>query len=170
MRFRTPRSRRNTMLYASAVNVVDITLIPAIAGTSLFRSLWFPCRIAPPPIRNSSGSTKLKNAALGLRQNIFRSRRYWRQLSKSTSLIGGQLQIHVLQTRAPHAQLLQAFALLQGLCREFVQQLCRILGLSLDPLSVRTPIGDRVLLRAGWVAGWVGHQIPWRPDRQHPPV
>ncbi len=73
------------MLYASAVNVVDITLMPAIAGTSRLSWCWLPCRIAPPPTRNSSGSTKLKNAALGLRQNMCRSRRYWRHESAIAS-------------------------------------------------------------------------------------
>ena len=34
--------------------------------------------LAPNSARNSSGSRKLKNAALGLRQNILRSSRYWR--------------------------------------------------------------------------------------------
>src|SRR5436853_363859 len=55
------------MLYASAVNVVAITLIAAIAGISRLSWCWLPARIAPPPARNSSGSRKLKNAALGWR-------------------------------------------------------------------------------------------------------
>src|SRR5271168_3991221 len=106
MRFNTPRSRRNTMLYASAVNVVDITLMPAIDGTSLLRSCWLPLRIAPAPARNSSGSRKLKNAALGLRQNMRRSRRYWRQLSASASGIGRQFQINILERRSSDRELL----------------------------------------------------------------
>src|SRR5205807_8595740 len=99
------------MLNASAVNVVDITLIPAIPGTITFRSCWLPCRIAPKNARNSSGSRKLKNAALGLRQNSLRSSRYWRQASSATSatiggllLARGQVQIHVLERRARDAQ------------------------------------------------------------------
>src|SRR5579871_6402937 len=103
------------MLYASAVNVVAITLIAPIAGSSLSRSLWLPLRIAPPAARNSSGSTKLKKAALGLRQNMRRSRRYWRQPSRTVSGIGGQLQVDVLERRAPDAELLQAPALGQRL-------------------------------------------------------
>src|SRR4051812_17158044 len=110
------------MLYASAVKVVAITLIAAIAGSSLSRSRWLPLKIAPPAARNSSGSTKLKNAALGLRQNILRSSRYWRQPSARTlgprepvglarSCIGRQLQVDVLERGAPDSQLAQAPAL-----------------------------------------------------------
>src|SRR6476619_7294213 len=98
------------MLYASAVKVVDITLSPAIEGTSLSRSCWLPERIAPPPARNSSGNTKLKKAALGLRQNMRRSSRYWRQPRTSASGIGGQLQVDVLERRSPDGQLVQALA------------------------------------------------------------
>src|SRR5712691_10660071 len=106
------------MLYESAVNVVDITLMPAIAGSSLSRSRWLPLRIAPPPARNSSGSRKLKNAALGLRQNMRRSSRYWRQPSASASGIGRQLQVDVLERRSRHRQLLQALAARERLARE----------------------------------------------------
>ena len=38
----------------------------------------------PEQHRKSNGSTKLKKAALGLRQNILRSRRYWRQTAAVT--------------------------------------------------------------------------------------
>src|SRR5919205_4201481 len=100
MRFNTPCSRRNVMLNASAVNVVDITLIPAMPGTITFRSCWLPCRIAPKKARNSNGSRKLKNAALGLRQNSRRSSRYCRQVRARSDLIGGQLQVDLLQRRA----------------------------------------------------------------------
>src|SRR5580700_6629669 len=104
-----------------------MTLMPAIIGTSRSSWCWLPLSAAPAPARNSSGSTKLKNAALGLRQNILRSRRYWRQLSASASgtaglpglgrsgvggrvrageLVGvvlrGQLQIDVLERGASH--------------------------------------------------------------------
>src|SRR5947209_15560813 len=40
---------------------------------------WLPLKMAPKKVRNSSGSMKLKKAALGLRQNSRRSRRYCRQ-------------------------------------------------------------------------------------------
>ena len=76
------------MLKARAENVVDITLIPAIPGTITFRSCWLPWKMAPKKTRNSSGSRKLKKAALGLRQNSRRSSRYWRQASARASLIG----------------------------------------------------------------------------------
>src|ERR1700745_1144550 len=111
MRLSTPRSRRNTMLYASAVNVVGIRLIPAIAGTRRWSWCWLPLSAAPAPARISSGSRKLKNAALGLRQNMRRSRRYWRQLRASASGIGGgQLEIHVLERRASYRQLVELLA------------------------------------------------------------
>src|SRR5436190_18726249 len=101
-------------------------------GTITFSSCWFEWKIAPKKARNSSGRRKLKNAALGLRQNSRRSRRYWRQASVSTSaiqallsardrrafyarthrrLLGGrQLQIDVLQRGARHRQSLEALA------------------------------------------------------------
>src|SRR5271167_2230539 len=109
------------MLYASAVKVVDITLIPAIAGSSLSRSCCLPLRIAPPASRITSGSRKLKKAALGLRQNMRRSRRYWRQPSRSVSLIGGQLQVHVLECRPRHGELLQVPPASQRLGGQLVQ-------------------------------------------------
>src|SRR5690349_9871819 len=104
-RLSTPCSRRNVMLKASAVKVVDITLIPAIPGTITFRSCWLPWKIAPKNARNSSGSRKLKNAALGLRQNRRRSSRYWRQARTAISaillLVGRvarrQLEVDVLE-------------------------------------------------------------------------
>ena len=67
---------------ASAENVVAITLMPAIPGTITSRSESLPAKIAPNSARNSSGSAMLKNAALGLRQNIRRSSRYWRQAAR----------------------------------------------------------------------------------------
>src|ERR1700677_1070613 len=178
MRLSTPRSRRKTMLYASAVNVVDITLIPAIEGTSLFRSCWLPLRIAPPAARNSSGSAKLKNAALGLRQNILRSRRYWRQLKGSASGIpvpgrcGGQLQIDVLERRAPHRQLLQAPSFRQRLAGQLVQQRRRVLRLELHEIAGRVAIGDLVAQPAepARLVAPTDAELPRRPDREYPPV
>ena len=67
------------MFIASALNVVDMMLIPAMPGTITSRLSWLPLKIAPNSARNSSGRKKLKNAAVGLRQNIRRSRRYWCQ-------------------------------------------------------------------------------------------
>src|SRR3984893_18493953 len=97
--------------------------MPAMAGISRFSSCWFPCRIAPPPPRNSSGSRKLKNAALGLRQNMRRSRRYWRQASTDASrtsvarpralvrlLVCGQFEVKVLQRGPADGELGQRLA------------------------------------------------------------
>src|SRR5437588_2708124 len=106
------------MLNARAVNVVDITAMPAMPGTITFRACWLPWRIAPKNARNSSGSRKLKNAALGLRQNSRRSSRYCRHASATPSatddrlrgLLGcagrlrGQLEVDVLERRARHGE------------------------------------------------------------------
>src|SRR3954468_19976861 len=89
MRLSTPCSRRNVTFIASALNVVDMMDMPAMPGTITFRSLCEPLKIAPNSPRNSSGSRKLKNAALGLRQNIRRSSRNWYQASVSVSDMGG---------------------------------------------------------------------------------
>src|SRR5436309_14255883 len=98
MRLSTPDSRRNVRLKASAENVVDSTAIPAMPGTMTLRSFWLDEKIAPKKTRNSSGSRKLKNAALGLRQNRRRSRRYCLHVSATASgLIGGQLEVDLLQ-------------------------------------------------------------------------
>src|SRR4051794_20039899 len=117
MRFSTPCSRRNVRFMASALNVVDITASPAIPGTITFSVFWSPEKIAPNRARNSSGSAKLKNAALGLRQNIRRSSRYWRQVSASASgthrllaLLGGELEVYLLERRAGDRQVAQPLA------------------------------------------------------------
>src|SRR3954462_5410376 len=124
IRFRTPCSRRNVMFMASALNVVDITLMPAMPGTITSRLSWLPPKIAPNSARNSSGRKKLKNAADGLRQNIRRSRRYWcqarvasvtgrRLLGLGLGLgalrhgLGGELEIDVLERRAAHRKVLE---------------------------------------------------------------
>src|ERR1700716_452255 len=171
MRLSTPRSRRKTMLEASAVKVVDITLIAAIAGTRRLSSCWLSLRMIPPPARNSSGSRKLKNAALGLRQNMRRSRRYWRQARISApgapvasraaprsravpccsapgSAIRRQLQVHVLERGTRDAQLRQGLATRQGLAGELVEQARRVLGLALDQLAVAIAVGDAVVRAA----------------------
>jgi hypothetical protein len=67
---------------ASAENVVDITAMPAMPGTMTCRLASSSAKIAPNRARKSSGSRKLKNAALGLRQNILRSSRYWRHAAR----------------------------------------------------------------------------------------
>src|SRR3954469_15321170 len=91
MRLSTPCSRRNVRLIASALNVVDMTLMAAMPGTITFRLLWSPPKIAPNRARNKSGRKKLKNAADGFRQNIRRSRRYWCQARTAVSATGGRL-------------------------------------------------------------------------------
>ena len=70
------------MFMARAEKVVDITAIPAMPGTMTCRFASLSAKIAPNSARNSSGSMKLKNAALGLRQKIRRSSRYWRQAAR----------------------------------------------------------------------------------------
>src|SRR6185312_6919934 len=87
-------------------------LIPAMPGTMTFRSFCEPANTAPKSARKMSGRAKLKNAALGLRQNIRRSRRYWRQTSAASDtagllLLGGQLEVDVLERRACDAQVAQ---------------------------------------------------------------
>src|SRR3954451_9916105 len=91
MRFSTPCSRRKVMFIASALNVVDMTLIPAMPGTITSRLSWLPPKMAPNSARKSSGRKKLKNAADGLRQNIRRSRRYWCQARTAESATGARL-------------------------------------------------------------------------------
>src|SRR5215210_6969613 len=118
MRLSTPCSRRNVIFIASALNVVDITLMPAIPGTITSRFSWLPPKIAPNRARKSSGRKKLKNAADGLRQNIRRSRRYWCQARTVESAtgegllglrgrLGGELEVDVLERRARHGQVAQ---------------------------------------------------------------
>ena len=95
------------MFIASAVNVVAMIVMPAMPGTITSRFFWSPEKIAPNSSRKISGRTKLKNAAVGLRQNIRRSRRYWRQARATVSGtahllagVGGQLEVDVLERRA----------------------------------------------------------------------
>src|SRR4051812_28590902 len=108
------------MFIASALNVVDITLMPAMPGTITSRLSWSPPKIAPNSARNSSGRKKLKNAADGLRQNIRRSRRYWCQARTAESGtgrrllrlglglgLGGELEVDVLERRPRHGQVAQ---------------------------------------------------------------
>src|SRR5437764_339795 len=148
-----PCSRRNVMLNASAVNVVDITAMPAIPGTITFRSCWLPCRIAPKNARNSSGRRKLKNAALGLRQNSRRSSRYCFQASATASLIawalvgGGQLQVHILQRWAGDRQSLEPLPARERGCGQLVQKLRRIVGLPLHQAPVAVAVGNSIRSR-----------------------
>src|ERR671917_573696 len=122
-------------------------LIPAMPGTRTSRLSWSPANTAPNSARNSSGRTKLKNAALGLRQNIRRSRRYWRHASPSSAIAGlrsgggrpsggggvlGQVEVDVLERRARDGQVAQRLAARQRRGRQLVQQAGRVLGLAGD--------------------------------------
>src|SRR3954468_13774424 len=122
MRLSTPASRRYVRLKASAENVVASTLIPAIPGTITLRSFWLALKIAPNSPRNSSGSRKLKNAALGLRQNSRRSRRYCLHVRATSDLIGGELKVDLLERRADHLEVLEALAAREGVTGQLVQE------------------------------------------------
>src|SRR5689334_22929066 len=117
----------------------------------------------PPPARNSNGSRKLKKAALGLRQNMRRSRRYCFHARMATSAIGGQLQVQVLERRAAHAQLLEALAAGERFGCELSQQPCGIVRLELDQLAVLIAVGDAI-------DGRPGAELPGRADREDAPV
>src|SRR5262249_43320841 len=105
------------MLCASALNVVASTFMPAIPGTMMSRSFWLPARL-PITTRKMIGITMLKTAAAGLRQNMARSRRYWRHASAESDtddilgLLVGQLEVDVLQRRARDRQLVDLLAAL----------------------------------------------------------
>src|SRR5580658_10360966 len=122
----------------------------------------------PPPARNSSGSTKLKKAALGLRQNMRRSRRYWRQARISASDICRQLQVDVLECGARHGELLQPFTVRQRLAGQPLQERGGILGVVLDQLAGGVAVGDLVSSLA--LGSRAEDQLTWRPDRQHPAI
>ena len=81
MRFRTPSSRRIVRLKASAVKVVASTPMPATPGISTSSSSDSLANAVAISTRSRSGSRKLKNAALGLRQNSLRSKRNCSQAS-----------------------------------------------------------------------------------------
>ena len=73
------------MFMASALNVVAITLMPAMPGHDDVEGLLVAAEDrAEQQAGRCSGSTKQKNAAVGLRQNIRRSRRHWRQARPAT--------------------------------------------------------------------------------------
>ena len=74
---------------ASAVNVVVITDIPAMPGIRISRSFSFSPNTLAIRNRKISGSAKLKKAALGLRQNIRRSKRNCRHSEGSCAHDGG---------------------------------------------------------------------------------
>src|SRR3954471_7090061 len=148
MRLSTPDSRRKVRLKASAEKVVERTAIPAMPGTITSRSFWLPEKIAPKKPRNSSGSRKLKNAALGLRQNSRRSRRYCLQVRVTASgFIGRQLQVDLLQRRPRDLEVLEALAALQRGGRQLVQQRRGVVGDVLDEVAARVAVGHANALR-----------------------
>src|ERR1700722_4517002 len=137
--------------------------MPAIAGTSRLRSCCLPCKMTPPATRNSSGRAKLKKAALGLRQNMCRSSRYWRQVRATASGIRCQLQVDVLQAGPSHVQLVQALPSCQGIGGELVQGARRVVGLHLHVLAGGVAVSDGVMRRTH-------SKLAWRADCQHAPV
>src|SRR5829696_1495323 len=128
--------------------------MPAMPGTITSRSAWSELKIAPNSARNSSGSRKLKKAALGLRQNILRSSRNWRHeraaklWEAAPSAIGRQLQVDVLERRPCHAQALEALARRECSRRQLVQQRRRVVRLALVEQSRAVAPGDAVAHRA----------------------
>src|SRR5579871_5862373 len=102
-------------------------------GTMMSSSCCLPLTIAPNRARKISGSRKLKKAALGLRQNRWRSKRYWRQ---SVSTIGGQLQVDVLEARPRDRQALETLPARERLAGELVQERRRVVGLVDHRLAV----------------------------------
>src|SRR6478752_8835799 len=122
--------------------------------------------MAPPANRNSSGSTKLKKAALGLRQNMRRSSRYWRQHRRTgltpctASGIGGQLQVDVLERRALDRELLQALAARERRAGQLVQERGGVIRLALHELAVAVAVCDAVV-------GCSHAQLARRSDGQH---
>src|ERR1700716_351181 len=135
------------MLKASAVNVVDMMLRPAMPGTMMLSAFW--SLDARPPISASriSGSRKLKKAAEGLRQNIRRSRRYCRQVRASALSIVGELEVDVLQRGARHRQVAQAFSARRCRLGQLVQQGRRVVGLPLLDQSPAVSPGHAVAAR-----------------------
>src|SRR4051794_6181230 len=91
-------------------------------GTITSRSFWLALKIAPNRPRKSSGSRKLKNAALGLRQNSLRSRRYCLHVSAASDLIGGELKVDLLERWPDHLEVLETLASREGVAGQLVQE------------------------------------------------
>src|SRR5689334_3843653 len=119
---------------ARALNDDAMTFIPAIPGTTMSR---LSCGVIAPMIsRKTSGSRKLKNAAVGLRQNWRRSSRNWRQPRATASdtgrlPVGGQLEVDVLERRPGDGQVAHGAAAGERLGRQLVQQRRRVVDLAL---------------------------------------
>src|SRR4051794_11125332 len=150
------------MFMARALNVVAMIDNPAMPGTITSRFAWSPEKIAPNSARKSSGRPKLKNAAVGLRQNIRRSSRYWCQVSASSDMqrlagrLGGQLEVDVLQRRTGDRQLAHGLAASQRRGRQLVHEPRRVvdlprlqLALLVAPRHARPRRRARAELRGG---------------------
>src|SRR5436190_1700090 len=128
------------MFMAIALNVEAITFMPAMPGITMSRSL---AGVSDPMIsRKTTGSMNPKNAAVGFRQNCLRSRRNWFQPRATTSdtdrllLLGGQLEVDVLEARPHDGQLAHRGPAGERLGRQLVQQLRRVVDLALVQLAV----------------------------------
>src|SRR6478672_7608958 len=145
------------MFIARALNVVDMMAIPAMPGMITSRLACLPPKIAPNSARNRSGRKKLKNAADGLRQNIRRSRRYWRQVRTAASAtrsrllgrLGRQLEVDVLERRAGDREIVQPVAARERRARELVQEGGRVVGLARLDRAVLVAPRHAVARRAG---------------------
>src|SRR5262245_38383831 len=123
MRLSSPCSRRNVMFIAMALNVDAMTFMPAMPGMMMSRSL---AGVSEPMIsRNTTGSRNPKNAAVGLRQNCLRSSLNWRQPRATASdtdrllrLVGGQLEVDVLEARPHNRQVAHGLAARERLGRQ----------------------------------------------------
>src|SRR5215210_5464537 len=117
------------------MKVADMMLTPAIPGTITSRSSRRPAKTAPNSASSSSGRRKLKNAAVGLRQNIRRSSRNWCQASV------------IMRRRAParaaDGELLEPLPARQRGGGGLVQQRRRVLGDDLHEL-VPEPVAHPV--------------------------
>src|SRR3954451_14451804 len=141
MRLSSPCSRRKVMFIAIALNVDAITFMPAMPGMMMSRSL---AGVSEPMIsRKTTGNRKPKNAAVGLRQNCWRSSRNWRQpmaIASDTDrlllLVGGQLEVDVLEARPHDGQVAHWLPARESLGRQVVHQLRRVVDLSLVQLAV----------------------------------
>src|SRR4051812_27129982 len=132
------------MLKASAENVVAMTLMPAMPGTMTSSCCWSLENTAPNSARKSSGSRKLKNAALGLRQNMRRSSRYCRHVRTARSAIGrprGQLEVDLFEARPAHRQVVQPLAACERRRRQLGQARGRVVGHDLVRLAVVVAVG-----------------------------
>src|SRR3954453_5414676 len=137
--------------------------MPAIPGTMTSSEAWSPLEIDPNSARKISGNRKLKNAALGLRQNIRRSRRYCRHASPRSD-IGRQLQVDLLQRRPRDLDLVELLAARERLAGELVKDARRIVGDDLGQLS------GGVEIRAPPPPRRVDPELARRADREDAPA